>query len=56
MARFIKLKSLAVLILLCSSAWVLNANAEVSSDGTSTTDGNILKKLNKHIMSSKAEI
>ncbi|MXV75541.1 DUF4097 domain-containing protein, partial [Candidatus Poribacteria bacterium] len=47
MARFIKLKSLAVLILFCSSAWVLNANAQVASDITLTPDGNILKKIEK---------
>ena len=47
MARFIKLKSLAVLILLCGSAWVLNANAQVSSDVPSTSDDNILKTIEK---------
>ena len=47
MARFITLKSLAVLMLLYSSASGLNANAQVSSDGTSTSDGNILKKIEK---------
>ena len=46
MARFMKLKVLAVL-LFYSIAWVINANAQVSSDVTATSDGNILKKIEK---------
>ena len=47
MTRFIKLKSLAVLILFCSSAWAFNANAQVASDVTLIPDANIVKKIEK---------
>ena len=46
MARFMKLQVLAVL-LFYSIAWILNANAQPSSNITSTTEKNILKKIEK---------
>lgn len=46
MARFMKLKVLAVL-LFYSIAWILNANAQPSSNIASTPEKNILKKIEK---------
>ena len=47
MERFIKLKVLVVLLFFYGSACLLNADAQPSSDAPSTTEKNILKKIEK---------